>query len=242
MKRIVITSCSKLKRTDPELLPAIERYDGPNFKVLRKYLKNSAGELDIYILSSKFGLVSYDTQIPFYDQKLCRNQSREFINTTFKQAEPLFSSKNKVEVFVNLGSLYLELFQPAIHKISQTNSLVITEGSSGKRLSEMHNWLYGIDSPLRVENIQMLPEKEVVIKGIKLRTDENQIHEIVQQEISENGTKNMLNFYSWYVEVDDLKISPKWLIGQLTGLPVGKFHSDQARKILLKLGIKVKRL
>ncbi|MGI8469157.1 MAG: hypothetical protein ACR2N3_11970, partial [Pyrinomonadaceae bacterium] len=75
-----------------------------------------------------------------------------------------------------------------------------------------------------------------------LYTTEKEIRAIVKDEISQNGMKNLQNYQSWFVLVDDFKISPKWLVSRLINLPVGKFHSDQARKVLQRLGIKVQRV
>lgn len=242
MNRIVITSCSQRKKTDQELLPAIQRYDGPGFRLLRKYMNNSNERLDIYILSAKYGLLSQTTQIPFYDQKLNKSSQKEFIENVLYQAEQIFSSINSNEFFVNLGSLYLRFFNPVIKKISQSNSLVLTAGASGKRLAEMHDWLYRNNSPLLNEQIPKSLEKEVFIKGIRLQTNEEEIRDIVRREIAANGSRDLQNYHSWFVPIDNLKISPKWLISKLSSLPVGNFHSDQARKLLQRLGIKVKRV
>jgi hypothetical protein len=68
--RLLILSCSQRKRPDAILLPALERYDGPMFRVLRKFLReNPSKELhpDVYILSAQFGLISADQLIPIPD-------------------------------------------------------------------------------------------------------------------------------------------------------------------------------
>jgi len=60
VKRLLILSCSQRKRPDPGLLPAIERYDGPVFQVVRRYLREQpAGskQLDVFILSARYGLI-----------------------------------------------------------------------------------------------------------------------------------------------------------------------------------------
>jgi hypothetical protein len=242
MQRIVITSCSQRKKSDKHLLPAIERYDGPNFRLLRKYLSQSADKLDVYVLSAKFGLLAYTTKIPFYEQKLSNQQFHELTEISRLQANQFFTETEKPkEVFVNLGISYLQVFEPTLQTLAQTNSLIFTSGSSGKRLAEMHDWLYGEKSPLRNECTETIL-KEVFIQGIRLQTSEKEIRAIIQNEIAQNKTKDLQNFQSWFVPIDDMKVSPKWLISKLTGLPVGKFHSDQARKTLQRLGIKVQRV
>lgn len=46
-------------------------------------------------------------------------------------------------------------------------------------------------------------------------------------------------YQSWYVQVNGHRVAPKWLVSQLTGLPVSNFHSDEARRVLQQLGVEV---
>lgn len=88
-QRLLILSCSQRKNTSQEQLPAIERYNGPLFFVLRRFLRecpHEAKQLDVYILSAAYGLIPADFQTEFYDQK--RNMLRVVelqpkIKTTF---------------------------------------------------------------------------------------------------------------------------------------------------------------
>ena len=59
-RRLLILSCSQRKRETQEPLPAIERYNGPLFFVLRRFLREcprQARQLDVYILSAAYGLI-----------------------------------------------------------------------------------------------------------------------------------------------------------------------------------------
>jgi len=222
-------------------LPAIERYDGPAFRLLRRYLNRSDEDLEIYILSAKFGLITHQTSIPYYEQKLRSDRIEELKERISKQN---FFSKTheRKPFFINLGKTYSQVFEPVFEGLVKNSNTTFASGSSGKRLAEMYDWLYGEKSSLRNEQPKIELEKEVFIQGVRLYTTEKEIRAIVMDEISQNGMKNLQNYQSWFVSVDDLKISPKWLISRLTNLPVGKFHSDQARKVLQKLGVKVERV
>ncbi len=222
-------------------MPAIERYDGPAFRLLRRYLNRSDEDLEIYILSAKFGLITHQTSIPYYEQKLRSDRIEELKERISKQN---FFSKTheRKPFFINLGKTYSQVFEPVFEGLVKNSNTTFASGSSGKRLAEMYDWLYGEKSSLRNEQPKIELEKEVFIQGVRLYTTEKEIRAIVMDEISQNGMKNLQNYQSWFVSVDDLKISPKWLISRLTNLPVGKFHSDQARKVLQKLGVKVERV
>lgn len=48
-RNLLIVACSKRKRLDSSLLPAIERYDGSTFRTIRRFLRLKPSEVpDIY--------------------------------------------------------------------------------------------------------------------------------------------------------------------------------------------------
>lgn len=71
MSRLLILACSQRKKPGQRKLPAIERYDGPAFRVVRKYLRESDGDpIRILILSAKYGLIAANEKIGNYDCRL----------------------------------------------------------------------------------------------------------------------------------------------------------------------------
>lgn len=77
MTECLILPCCKKKLTDPDgkLLPAIETYDGVLARVVRK---RSPG-LDVFFVSSKYGLISRAHMIEPYDLMLSAVLNREFV-------------------------------------------------------------------------------------------------------------------------------------------------------------------
>ena len=72
-RRLLILSCSQRKNISQRLLPAVERYNGPLFFVLRRFLRecpHQAKQLDVYILSAAYGLIAGNFPTPLYDQKM----------------------------------------------------------------------------------------------------------------------------------------------------------------------------
>ena len=61
-RKLLIVSCSKTKRKLKNA-PAMEVYDGPVYKILRKNLKQN---LDILIISAKYGLIKQDGILLWY--------------------------------------------------------------------------------------------------------------------------------------------------------------------------------
>ncbi|MGI8468282.1 MAG: DUF6884 domain-containing protein, partial [Pyrinomonadaceae bacterium] len=169
MNRTLILSCSQSKKIDKADLPAIQRYDGPTFRLLRRYLNRSNEDLEIYILSAKFGLIRDQTSIPYYEQKLRSDRIEELKDYIFKQN--LFSETHeRTAFFINLGKTYLQVFEPVFEGFVKNSNTTFASGSSGKRLAEMYDWLYGEKSSLRNEQPKIELGKEIFIQGVRLYT------------------------------------------------------------------------
>lgn len=145
--RLLILSCSATKRTDAGRLPAVNRYQGPAFRLLRKALRElaQAAHPQVAILSAEFRLVAGDTLIPWYDRRM--DAARALALAPIVQvALPRFLSKDISEVFVNLGRDY----RLALGTIP-TGPWRVTyaRGGIGARLGQLRRWLYAVE-PLEV--------------------------------------------------------------------------------------------
>ena len=79
-QRLIVLACTATKRVDPDPLLAIRRYDGPSFRTLRTWQaanRTSAEQLDVCILSAKLGLITADTLISDYNQRMTRERAAE---------------------------------------------------------------------------------------------------------------------------------------------------------------------
>ena len=63
----LILGCSAAKRKDGGQIPAVLRYDGPLFKVLRKQPPNIDA---VFILSARYGIIAAAALIPDYNQRM----------------------------------------------------------------------------------------------------------------------------------------------------------------------------
>lgn len=145
-RRLLILSCSQRKHPSEDLLPAIERYNGPLFFVLRRFLREcplEAKQLDVYILSAAYGLISKDHQTKFYDQKM--NLSR--IDELQPHVKTLFSSllqNHYTSICFVLGKTYLKVFENLNDLIPNLTETLVTHGSIGKKQVQLKNWLWEI--------------------------------------------------------------------------------------------------
>ena len=143
-QRLLILSCSERKNTAQGHLPAIERYNGPLFYVLRRFLREcprKAEQLDAFILSARYGLIRADYQIDFYDQKMNLSRVVELqpqIKTTFSD----ILRKNYASICFVLGKTYQKAFETLQNLIPSLTEVVIADGGIGKKQTQLKKWLW----------------------------------------------------------------------------------------------------
>ncbi len=139
MKTLLIVSCSQRKRPDPNPLPAIERYDGPTYQVLRKARREGywpAG-LEVLILSAEFGLLKAESPILNYDRRMTESRVAELKPAINQALTGRLAGYH--EIFVNLGQVYLK----ALPDMPAGTSYAV--GSIGQRSAQMKDWLLRIN-------------------------------------------------------------------------------------------------
>ena len=68
---MLIAACSRRKRPEEGLLPAIERYDGPAFRVSRRFMRESPSEPpEVLILAAEYGPIPHDLPVAVYDREM----------------------------------------------------------------------------------------------------------------------------------------------------------------------------
>lgn len=138
--RLLLISCSKRKRADSKLMPAIDRYDGPAFYVLRRYLRETNDrQLRIYILSAEFGIINLRRLIPDYDRFMTHSRARELREQTTRSLKSILQRTRCTELFICAGSAYEDAIDIAYLK--QTVSVKIAARGQGPKLSSLHGWL-----------------------------------------------------------------------------------------------------
>lgn len=132
---ILIISCSQRKRTDPGLLPAIERYAGPTFQVLCKARREGywPADLHVLILSAEFGLIETETAIPLYDRRMTPARAVELQPAVSQTLSNWLPCRG---IFVNLSRNYLLALPPL-----PLGTTIYASGRSGQRSAQMKSWL-----------------------------------------------------------------------------------------------------
>src|SRR5712691_4888213 len=109
MIRLLLISCSSVKSAHSEALPALDRYEGTTYKVIKKAKKEGYWPEDthIFIVSAKYGLISEHTPIPFYDQKMTPARARELQGEVSNTLNTHLKESHYEKIFINMGETYM---------------------------------------------------------------------------------------------------------------------------------------
>jgi hypothetical protein len=240
--RLLILSCSQRKRPEAGLLPAIERYDGPAFWVLRRFLREQpekVRQLDVFILSAAYGLISAEYPIRDYDQVMTSQRAAELHDEVLGILTSSLSGNNYGSVCLAMSKAYLAALEGWSALIPQGVRVVLTDGPQGVKLAKLKRWLWGdIQDHAEDKQREAKIRGYARIRGVEVAMTPEQVLGIARSALSE-GRGMSDCYYSWYIQVDNQRIAPKWLVSQLTGLPVSAFVSSEARRFLAQLGVEV---
>lgn len=147
-RRLLILGCADRKRDSDGLLPALDRYDGPAYRVVRSFLRDYQWpeDLSIAVLSAKYGLFGILKGIRHYDKRMD--------SATAKARAPECSTilakwaTTHRSVHVSLGKDYMAAVQPGLETLG-LESEVFT-GGIGERLNRIKTFLRHASPPRRV--------------------------------------------------------------------------------------------
>lgn len=136
---LAILPCSKRKK-DLGSGPAVEVYDGPFYQILRKYPVNN---LDVLIISAKYGLISSHDMISNYDLKMTKEIASRLAGPISEGLTEKIAANQYKEIFINLGQIYM-LALGDIDQILKKNECLIASGQIGERMHQLKEWLNSI--------------------------------------------------------------------------------------------------
>jgi len=159
LRDMLIMSCSAKKRTDPGMLPALERYDGVAYGVLKKAFREVAGleeRLTILIVSAEFGLIPASTPIPWYERRMNAARAREMRDDVATAARTMIGDRQFGRVMIVGGKHYRAALVDGIPVLEQRAArCTCTSGGIGVQLGQLHAWLRGrpvaVDGKVRQE-------------------------------------------------------------------------------------------
>lgn len=142
MGRLLLIACSARKTPDPGRRPAIDRYDGPAFRVLRKYLRDHPDFAPaILILSGRFGLIRSSRAIPDYDQRITPERAVQLRRTVHARLRQAYTRTTELEIGICLGREYLAAVAGLEQAVPPGVRLTVIGGGLGRRLTNLREWL-----------------------------------------------------------------------------------------------------
>lgn len=138
-KKLLVLSCSQAKRDCDGLLPALDRYDGPPYRVLRKFLRDYQWPKDVSIgvLSARHGLFGILKGIENYDERMDAATAQAKASECSRTLEKWAPDHQKV--YLSLGRDYLPAVQPALDRLD--NKKEVFQGSIGLKMSQIKSFL-----------------------------------------------------------------------------------------------------
>src|SRR5262245_2636420 len=144
--RALLISCSKSKVATSGLLPAIELYDGPYYRMIRKLKRDGLfpSTLDIFIISAKHGLITSGKLIEPYEFKMDLRRAKELRPSLTGCIKAHLKHGQYGELFVNLGAVYLEAVRGYDRQLPPDMHIIQIGGEIGRRISAMKKWILSL--------------------------------------------------------------------------------------------------
>ena len=138
MTALIIISCSKTKKR-LDNVPAMELYDGQAYRVIRK---SSPEDIEILIISAKYGLLRSTDMISYYDQAMTVSQAVGMSKEVSSGIMNIVSRGDFRRIFISLGFPYsLAVSEELMGFLDENSYLQVAHGPIGKRLHQMKEFL-----------------------------------------------------------------------------------------------------
>jgi Family of unknown function (DUF6884) len=142
MRRLLILACSQRKNPDGCVLPALARYDGPTFRVLRKFLREAPEEAPVVlIISAKYGLINSTRMVHDYDLQLSASRADHLRPAVLKRLRRVLRSGRWESIGLCVGKRYAAALEGAESILPREAKVEVLNGGLGRRLTSLRRWL-----------------------------------------------------------------------------------------------------
>lgn len=144
---MLVVACSARKLAGEGPLPAIDRYDGPAYRLIRKAMREGRcpASLRLLILSARYGLIEADHPTEDYDLKMTAARALEIRPEVSARLDARLRDHCFNSVFINLGHDYLAAIEGAAGLRETGGRVVYAAGAIGVRLARMKRWIEEVD-------------------------------------------------------------------------------------------------
>jgi hypothetical protein len=124
-------------------MPALERYDGIFFRILRKAQREGSWptNLDVVIISAKHGLLELDMPIETYDLRMTVAQAKQLKPVVASLLTQRVVAQPYAEIFLNVGKVYHGAIEGWDTGLPCKTMVIYATGGLGQRAQQMHHWL-----------------------------------------------------------------------------------------------------
>lgn len=236
---LVILGCTERKNPSPGLIPAIDRYDGPSVRVLRRFVReSSARPVRACFVSGRYGLVRDDFPLPVYDHRLLPEDENRLTLQVGQELKRAIADFDPSRFFVSVSGGYWRLLRVALAREVPSDRLAFARGAVGGRASRLFTWLRsncGHDAPRTRRPLA----GEATLLGTTLKLSSAEFCRRVREALAATP-QAAERFETWYVPFDGRRVAAKWLVSVLFQKPVARFRTADARRVLTCLGIETR--
>jgi hypothetical protein len=141
-RRLLVLACSSRKSQSTGLLPAIERYDGVAYRVVKRLQRLGVypDDVDLLIVSAKYGIISSEKAIQNYNLRMTPKLALEQVEDNRAVLEELVQTHDYKEIFIAAGRVYLLALEPS--ELWQGSAPIrVNKGRIGEQLRSLKEWL-----------------------------------------------------------------------------------------------------
>lgn len=137
MLSLLLQGCSKSKKDINKPTQAMDVYTGYYFKIINKAINEGSfdNQIDICILSAKYGLLEPTDEITTYDYRMDQDRAQELHEDVVSELEDKFKAQNYQQLIVNLGQPYQDAVSGIEDQIN--GEIVRLSGGLGERGAQL---------------------------------------------------------------------------------------------------------
>jgi hypothetical protein len=137
--RLLLISCSQRKIDTTDTLFALDLYDGPFYRLIKKMKRDDLFPSNVHtlIISAKYGLIDLYDLVQNYDKKMTLNDALDMKPIVQSDIDDFMKKTSFDDVLICMGKNYLE----TINDYSLNHEMEIAEGPIGCKLSKTKNWI-----------------------------------------------------------------------------------------------------
>lgn len=100
-------------------------------------------DLEILIVSARFGLIGLEEKIPYVDQIMTFENAQKLRKGFLGKLKAKFDHRKYSEIFVNLGAVYAESIKGFENFVDA--KVTYASGTLGKRVKQMTQWILKVE-------------------------------------------------------------------------------------------------